>query len=83
MSDSKYDRSPHAGDFEQEAGLEVFYLSPLPLPTGMPAFSGERLHSELNEVYLDFAPGQRSLESWVRGNLGSIMFMVIFFCWQG
>ena len=38
MTDSKYERLPHAGDFERVAGTEIVYLSPLPIPTGMPAY---------------------------------------------
>jgi hypothetical protein len=39
MPQSKYDRLPHTGDFEQEGGAEVFYLSPKPVPTGQAAIN--------------------------------------------
>ena len=79
MPQSKYDRLPRAGDFEQEGGAEVFYLSPKPVPTGMPAFSGQQLHQEANEVFLDVGAGQASVEFAVRAYIGSIMSLVIFF----
>ena len=79
MSDSKYNRLPHAGDFEVENSTEAFYLAPKPLPTGAAAFSGQRLHREVNDVFLDFAHGVSGLEFSVRASLGSIMGMAIFF----
>lgn len=83
MPQSKYDRLPHTGDFEQENGTEVFYLSPRPVPTGMPAFSGQQLHQEANEVFLDVDAGQASVEFAARAYIGSIMFLVIFFSLAG
>lgn len=78
MPECKYDRLPHAGDFERENGTEVFYLAPRPVPTGMPAFSGQQLHQEVNEVYLDVGAGQASVEFAVRAYIGSIMTLVVF-----
>ncbi|RZK24822.1 MAG: hypothetical protein EOO63_16905 [Hymenobacter sp.] len=40
VGDSKYNRLPHAGDFENKNGTEAFYLSPKPLPTGATPFTG-------------------------------------------
>jgi len=79
MPENNYDRLPQAGDFECESGTEVFYLSPKPLPTGMPAFSSRQLHREANEVFLDFAVGRGTFEFGARASIGSVMFMVIFF----
>ena len=79
MSDPKYSRLPHAGDFESVNGTEAFYLAPKPLPTGAAAFSGQGMHHDVNDVYLDFAPGQRGMEFAIRTSVGSIMGMVIFF----
>ena len=79
MSESKYERLPHAGDFENKNGTEAFYLSPKPLPTGAAPFTGLQMHREVNDVYLDFAQGVRGLEFAVRASLGSIVSMAIFF----
>ena len=79
MSDPKYNRLPHAGDFESKQGVEVFYLAPKPLPTGATAFSGLRMHRERNEVFLEFALGKAGLEFAVRIAVGSNMGLVIFF----
>lgn len=49
MPENQYERLPHAGDFEREPGTEVFYLSPRPAPTGMPAFSGQNPQQEAIE----------------------------------
>lgn len=79
MSDPKYNRLPHAGDFEEVNGTEAFYLAPKPLPTGFVAFSGQGMHHDVNDVYLDFAPGQRGLEFAIRASVGAVMGQVIFF----
>ena len=79
MNDPKYNRLPHAGDFEIESGTEAFYLSPKPLQTGYAAFTGQRMHREVNDVFLDFAHGVSGLEFAVRASVGSIIFMIIFF----
>lgn len=78
MNNSKYNRLPHAGDFEVESGAEAFYLAPKPLPTGSTAFTGQRMHREVNDVFLDFAHGVSGLEFFVRTSVGSVMFMIIF-----
>ena len=79
MSDPKYNRLPHAGDFEVESGIEAFYLAPRPLPTGMAAFSGHRMHREFNDVFLDFAHSVSGLEFAVRASVGSHAFLIIMF----
>ena len=79
MSDPKYNRLPHAGDFEEVNGTEAFYLAPKPLPTGSAAFSGQGMHHDVNDVYLDFAPGKANFEFVVRVALGSNIFFVMFF----
>ncbi|WP_421683274.1 DUF6708 domain-containing protein [Stutzerimonas urumqiensis] len=79
MSENKYDRMPQAGDLERESDTEVFYLSPKPLPTGMPAFSSRQLHRESNEVFLDYAVSRGTFEFASRGSIGSVMFILIFF----
>ncbi|MNF82214.1 hypothetical protein D3C84_645140 [compost metagenome] len=76
MPDSKYERLPHAGDFEKESGTEVVYLSPKPVPTGMPAVSSRQLHRNTNETFLDFAVGQGNFEFMARIGIGAIMFIV-------
>lgn len=79
MPQDKYDRLPHAGDFERESGTEVFYLSPKPVPTGMPAFSGQQLHQDANDQFLDIGAGHASVEFAARAYIGSVMSLVIFF----
>ena len=79
MNDPMYNRLPHAGDFEIESGTEAFYLAPKPLPTGMAAFSGQRMHREFNDVFLDFAHSVSGLEFAVRASVGSHAFLMIFF----
>ena len=83
MSDPKYNRLPHAGDFESVNGTEAFYLAPKPLPTGFAAFSGQGMHHDVNDFYLDFAPGQRGMEFAIRVAFGSVMGMAIFFLLLG
>ncbi|MFJ7883699.1 DUF6708 domain-containing protein [Pseudomonas sp. NPDC096917] len=79
MNDPKYNRLPHAGDVEIENGTEAFYLSPKPLPTGVAAFTGQRMHREVNDVFLDFAHGVSGLEFAVRASIGSNAFLIILF----
>ena len=79
VGDSKYNRLPHAGDFESQNGTEAFYLSPKPLPTGATPFTGLRMHREVNDVFLDFASGVSGLEFAVRAYIGSIMCVAILF----
>lgn len=79
MPENQYERLPHAGDFERETGTEVFYLAPRPVPTGMPAFSGQNLHQEANEVFLDVGAGQASVEFAARAYIGSVMTLIILF----
>ncbi|MFP3517366.1 DUF6708 domain-containing protein [Pseudomonas sp. SIMBA_077] len=79
MNNPEYNRLPHAGDFEVVSGTEAFYLAPKPLPTGAAAFSGQRMHREVNDVFLDFAHGVSGLEFFVRISVGSVIFMIIFF----
>ena len=83
MEESKYDRLPHAGDFEKNKGTEALYLAPNPLPTGVVPFSGQRMHREINAVFLDFGPGGGGLEFAIRLSVGSVMNMVIFFLLLG
>ena len=83
MRDEKYDRLPHAGDFEKNKGTEALYLAPNPLPTGVVPFSGQRMHREINDVFLDFGPGGGGLEFAIRLSVGSVMNMVIFFLLLG
>jgi len=79
MNDPKYNRLPRAGDFEVVSGTEAFYLAPKPLPTGVTAFSGQRMHREVNDVFLDFAHCVRGLEFAVRVSVGSLMGVMVFF----
>lgn len=44
----KYDRLPHAGDFETRSGIEVVYISPRQIPTGMSPFSARQLYRNAN-----------------------------------
>ena len=79
MNNPKYERLPHAGDFESQNGTEAFYLSPKPLPTGAAPYTGLQMHQEVNDVFLDFVQGFRGLEFAVRASVGSVIFMMIFF----
>ncbi len=75
----KYNRLPHAGDSEIRSGVETVYLSPKPVPTGMPPFSARQLHRDTNDVYLDFAVGRANFEFMARAGIGSVMFITLFF----
>ncbi|WP_256573949.1 hypothetical protein [Pseudomonas sp. ok266] len=44
MPDKKSYRLPQAGDTENKFGTEFIYLSPMPVPTGVQAFSARNLH---------------------------------------
>ncbi len=79
MTSDKYGRLPHVGDTEVESGTEVFYLAPLPVPTGVAAFSSRSLLQDANEVYLDFGLGAATIEFAVRCSIGSVMSVVIWF----
>ena len=83
MDEAKYNRLPHAGDFEKKQGAEVLYLAPRPLPTGVNAFSGQRMHKEINGVFLDFAPSAGGLEFAVRVSVGSIVNIFVLFFLSG
>ena len=75
----KYERLPHAGDFESESGTEIVYLSPRPVPTGLPPFSARQLHRDTSDVFLDFAVGRANFEFMARAGIGSVMFITLFF----
>ena len=74
---NNHERPPHAGDFEGSGGTEVFYLAPLPLPTGSTAISSQRFHSRIHGAYLDFMMGSATWEFGVRVGIGSIMVVAI------
>ncbi|SDS00554.1 DUF6708 domain-containing protein [Pseudomonas prosekii] len=76
MSKDTYERLPHAGDFEKESGVERVYLSPRPVPTGMPPISTRQLHRYINETYLDISIGQGNFEFLARTGIGSINFII-------
>ncbi|WP_250548235.1 hypothetical protein [Pseudomonas hormoni] len=75
----KYNRLPHAGDFESLSDTEIIYLSPRPIPTGLPPFSARQLHRDANDVFLDFAVGRANFEFMARAGIGSVMFITLFF----
>ena len=79
MSSSKYELLSRAGDFEEKAGIELFYTAPLPVPTGAVAYSSRKLHRESNAVFLDFSNGSASVEFGVRGWTGVVVFLFLFF----
>ncbi|MFJ2549123.1 hypothetical protein ACIOVF_22045 [Pseudomonas sp. NPDC087612] len=79
MPDSKYQRLPHAGDFEQVSGTEIVYLSPKPLPTGVEAYSYQLLHRDANEVYLDFGIGRGNFEFMARCGIAAVMGVITSF----
>jgi hypothetical protein len=78
MSKDKYNRLPHAGDFERKGGVDFIYLSPLPIPTGLPPFSTRQLHQDANDTYLDFAIGRGNFEFMSRVGIGVVMFFITF-----
>jgi hypothetical protein len=78
MSEAKYDRLPCAGDTENKFGTEFVYLSPMPIPTGLPALSARNLHREANETYLDFSVGRGNFEFMARVGIGAVMFFIVF-----
>ncbi|MCO8162137.1 hypothetical protein NJC38_08190 [Pseudomonas sp. 21LCFQ010] len=72
-TDNKYDRLPRAGDTEHEPDQQVFYLAPLPLPTGVKPFSGRELQKNANQTYMDFILGKASFELSIRFFIGSVL----------
>ncbi|MDX9678366.1 hypothetical protein [Pseudomonas zeae] len=78
MPDKKSYRLPQAGDTENKFGTEFIYLSPVPFPTGVQAFSARNLHQEANETYLDFSVGRGNFEFMARVGIGVVMFFIIF-----
>ena len=72
----KYDQLPHAGDFKSESGTEIVYLSPRPVPTGLPPFSARQLYRNTNETFLDFAVGQGNFEFMARIGIGAVILIV-------
>ncbi|MDD1138872.1 hypothetical protein M5G22_15055 [Pseudomonas sp. TNT2022 ID233] len=76
MPNKKYQRLPHAGDFEKENGMEIVYLSPKPIPTGLPAISSRQLHRNANATFMDYSTGQGNFEFMARIGIGSIMLIV-------
>ena len=79
MSEGQYQRLPCAGDLEEKAGTEFFYMAPVPVPTGAVAYSSGKLHREANSIYLDFSTGSASVEFGVRGWIGVVNFLLLFF----
>ncbi|WJK12466.1 DUF6708 domain-containing protein [Pseudomonas fluorescens] len=79
LPETKYSRLPRAGDTEHKFGSVFTYLSPLPVPTGIPAFSARNLHRGVNETYLDFSVGRGNFEFMARAGIGSIAFITLFF----
>ncbi|BAP43607.1 putative uncharacterized protein [Pseudomonas sp. StFLB209] len=77
-TDNKYDRLPRAGDTEHEPDQQVFYLAPLPLPTGVKPFSCRELQKNANETYMDFMLGKASFELSIRFFIGSVLGMSLF-----
>lgn len=57
-------RRPKAGDVSTFSGGRVSYLSPLPLPTGLPARDHAHAAGELNDTYLDFGVGLPPVFGW-------------------
>lgn len=76
---SKYDRLPHAGDTEDEPDHLVFYLAPLPLPTGVKPFSCRELQKNANETYMDFMLGKATFELSIRVFMGSVLGITLFY----
>ena len=79
MTLSKYERLPRAGDTEKQLGTEAFYLAPIPVPTGVAAFSSKQLHKHTNEEHMDFATGTATLEYGARSGIGVIVCLIMFF----
>nr|WP_236112601.1 hypothetical protein [Pseudomonas asturiensis] len=79
MASDKYESLPKAGDTENESSTEVFYLAPLPVPTGIEALSSRTLHQKINNIYLDFGLGSATMEFAIRWYIGSIMSVIIIF----
>lgn len=82
ISDNRY-RLPHAGDLENQSGIDVFYLAPRPIPTGVAALSSRNLLVHSDEINLDFAIGTATVEFGARGGIGSVVSMIIFFIGVG
>lgn len=82
MPDKKSYRLPQAGDTENKFGTEFIYLSPVPFPTGVQAFSARNLHQEANETYLDFSVGRGNFEFMARVVLASSCFLLFSYFLQ-
>nr|WP_241766473.1 DUF6708 domain-containing protein [Pseudomonas avellanae] len=83
MFDNKYNRQPCVGDTEHEAGTEVFYLAPRPLPTGVPASSLQNIDRMTADTYLDFHLTSASLEFAVRCYTASVASIIMMFFLTG
>lgn len=78
MISNKYERLPQAGDSENEANQHVFYLAPLPLPTGTKPFSSRNLQKHSNGTYMDFTLGSSSFEFAIRTVIALLFGFTVF-----
>ena len=67
------------GVAKKTLGAEVFYLAPLPVPTGTAAFSSRHLLKNITETFMDFGSGNGTLEFGTRALIGSVMAVIILF----
>lgn len=83
MISNKYERLPQAGDIENEPNQHIFYLAPLPLPTGAQPFSSRNVPQHTNEAYMDFALGSASFEFAIRTATTTVFGLILFFFLTG
>src|SRR5690606_16359863 len=68
---------PKAGDVSTFSGGRVSYLSPLPLPTGLPARDYAHAVGEVNDTYMDFGTGLPNVFAWQATLGGPFTFWIM------
>lgn len=68
---------PRAGEFQENAGVELLFLAPQPIPTGVAPFSVYSLHRAANDVYLDYGINALGFEFVARCYIGSLMLPIV------
>lgn len=71
------EQPPRAGRFEPFQSGRLTFLSPKPLPTGLPPVDHGHAVGEVNDGYLDFGAGATSVFGW-QATLGIPFFCFLF-----
>ncbi|MCK2149838.1 hypothetical protein MYE70_12290 [Marinobacter alexandrii] len=75
--DTQTELSPRAGQSERFPSGELTFLSPKPLPTGLPPVDHGHAVGELHDGYLDFGTGMPPVFGWQMA-LGGPLFCFLF-----